>query len=139
MTDKQMMTGTIIYLVLSSIDKREPHGKRGRKAIMQRVKKALVTEGNKDKKRYLQIVEDADGVMKIARENMDEENFLINPGAIVAMMHNRYIEYIEPFNILVDHIDNLRDAYEHSHAGFRSIQVTNRIMEQVDKYTEKGE
>jgi hypothetical protein len=131
------MTGTIIYLMLSSIDKREPHGKRGRKAIMQRVKKALVTEGNKDRERYLKIVEDADSIIQAARGDMDNENFLINPGTIVSMLYSRYGEYIEPFSILPDHIDNLKKAYDHSKAGFRSVQITNRIVARIDKYIEE--
>jgi len=134
MNDKQMMTGIIIYLILSSIDRTEPHGKRGRKAIMQKVKKQLAIHGKKDRDNYLAMVADADVVMESAREQMSKDNFLINPGAIISTMVFKYEECVEPFGLTADHIANLKDAYAHSRAGFRSIQIANRIMDSIDEY-----
>lgn len=134
MSDKQMMTGIIIYLILSSIDRTEQQGKRGRKRIMQSVKKALTIEGKSDKDRYLRMVGDAESIINLTRDDISDKNFLINPGYIIHVFSKMHTEYIEPFGISEAHIENLRKAYKHSEAEYRSMQVANRIVKHVDEY-----
>ena len=134
MTDRQKLVGIMIYIILSSIDSKEEHGKRGRKAIMKIIKKKLVVEGKKDPEQYLELVEKAYELMELAKKDLGKDSFSINPGSIIDLFLRKYPEVMAPFELKEDHVNNLKEAYSSSNATFVSIQIANRLIKQIDKY-----
>jgi len=139
MNSRQVVLGSILYTVLASIDKREDHGKRGRKAIMKKIKKSLMVYGNSDSENYLKLVGESGGVLESAKEELNKNSFLLNPGVLIRTIKGKYPEYLDVYDISDDHIQNIAEAYESSNAGYTSVQLANRIVLQVDKFVESLE
>ena len=132
MSDKQILTGIVIFLILSLIDKKEQDGKRGRKAIMKNIKKKLVTESNSNPNRYLKMVNSGSVVIRDASAEL--QTTIFNPGYIIFFLQQRYSEYIRVYDLSPDHIDNLKTAYGSGGITFQSIKYTNRLVKEIDKF-----
>lgn len=143
-TDKEIMTGAVVFILLSSIDPKYEGGKRGRKAILKDVKKVLMTHskgninviGNKD--RYLKLVAAADDCQHTAKDFMvakigDQGNY-INPGSLLQILNKRYPEYIKSYELKQSHIDNIYDHYSSAGIGFASIQFGNKLISEINEF-----
>lgn len=136
MSDKQALVGIILYLVLSRIDSKEQDGKRGRKAIMKTLKKKLLQYGSTVPDKYLKMVEDSDSVMELAWKSLETDEISVNPGYMISLMFLRYPEYIYVYELKKDHVENLQDAYKKTASSMSTVKLTNKFIDQIDKYVE---
>jgi hypothetical protein len=134
MTKEQLLTGMIIFLVLDRIDRTDPYGKRGRKAILKKVKKRLFQGGKENPEEYLVLVSEAGEMLSGISKAFGAEKVLVNPGDLIGIILFRYPEYVEPFEINPEHVNNIKDAYASSGIGFNSIKVGNYLIGKIEEY-----
>jgi hypothetical protein len=132
MSDKEMLAGICLYIILGMVDKNEQEGKRGRKAIIKKLKKRLIEESHKSPEKYLKFIEDSEIVAQNAADEMKEK--MLNPGYVVFFMHYRYPEYIKVFDISEDHIENIKGVSSEGGVNFNAMKYTNRLIKEIDKY-----
>ena len=140
MTDKELMTGSIIFVLLSSIDPKYQGGKLGRKQILKALKKVLMTyahsENNNNKEHYLDIISKCDECMYKARDSMvaeiGDKGYYINPGSLLQILVKRYPKYIEIYDLKERHIDNIYEHYKEAGIGFYSIKYANKLIKEIN-------
>ena len=135
-SDISIMVGAILFILLSSVDPKYPGGKRGRKAILKDLKRVLMTYAhNENKKHYLDLVARGDKCQHDVRDTMvaeygDKGNY-INPGALLMILYKRYPDYIKPYNLRYDHINNINNHYIDAGISFHSIKYGNRLIQAI--------
>ncbi len=135
MNDEQLMTGILLFLMLSTLQRNDPRGKRGRKAIRKELKKQIVSSDNVDPEKYHKFIEAAHAILYKVAEGADAE-IDVNPGFIFITVQNRYPELLEPYNIKDDHVDNIKKSYMDTANTFVTVKITNRIVQRMHEYLE---
>lgn len=136
LTEEEVMTGSMIYIMLQSIDPREPAGKSARKHISRAIKKELAIHANGfgNKKRYLSLVNNSYELIYKARDELQKEDLRTDPGTIISTLMNRWPETIGAFNLSVDKVDKLREAYSDSGLVFVSVKYANRMKKVITDF-----
>ncbi len=139
LTEKEIVIGAMIYIMLLSIDQAEPAGKRPRKGIARAIKKKLATHvkenGNKD--RYLELVNKAEKLIYTARSELTDDDIKVDPGAIISTLINRWPDTIAVFDLKPEHVDSLKEAYSDSKLQYISVSYANRMEKVVSKFLEE--
>jgi hypothetical protein len=126
-----------MFLLLFSIDENEVRGKRVRKKITRRLKTKLAEFRNENPTRYLEIVNDAQGILEATKAEYHAKGNTelgLDPSAMLNLLHFRYPEDVAIFNILYIDRKHLHDAYKDIRLTWTSIKYTNILVKQVYKY-----
>ena len=139
LTEKEVLAGSMIYIMLKSIDPDEPAGKRARKGISRVIKKeiAIFASETKDKKRYSELVDTAFKLIFSAKDKTDKNELIAEPGVIISTLMNRWPDLVVGFDIKQEHVDSLREAYSDSKLQFMSTKYANRVAEVVNDFIGK--
>ena len=143
LTEEEILTGSMIYILLLSIDPQETAGKNARKKISRAIKKdlAIHVSGCKSKDRYLFLVNRAHELIYEARDEMQEEDLRTDPGAIISTLMNRWPEMMKGFDIPTEKVAELNgdDKSSGTYAGKSEYwkneygKVSNRLNSSFDK------
>jgi len=136
-TERELLLGTVMFLLLFSIDENETRGKRVRKKITRRLKAKLAEFRNENPTRYLEIVNDAQNVLEATKQEYHAKGNTelgLDPSALLNLLHFRYLDDVAIFNIMYLDRKHLHDAYKDISLTWTSIKYTNILVKQVYKY-----
>ena len=138
LTEEEILTGSMIYILLLSIDPQETAGKNARKKISRAIKKdlAIHVSGCKSKDRYLFLVNRAHELIYEARDEMQEEDLKTDPGAIISTLMNRWPEMMKGFDIPIEKVTELKAVYSDSNLQYVSTKYANRMKKVIARFTE---
>jgi len=134
MTIEQILIGTVIFLLLFSIDKDYPKGKRVRKKLIRATKKQLSIFRKIDPYYYLRIVNEGSKVLAEARDKLasdtgkDPKELRITPSDLIMKLMYKDEKILEPFGYDKKDIDDLHKVYENSQLGFTTLMFINRLL-----------
>lgn len=137
MKKEQLLTGSMIFALLSLVDPKYKGAKRGRKAVSREIKKKMRAAAAEDRKRCEKIVHDGRFILDIARDRLVEEigddGKYIDPGTLIKLIMKRYPEYLEPFDLKADHVDEISNHFGQGGLTMNSIKYANRLIEEINK------
>ena len=138
LSEEEILTGSMIYILLLSIDPNEPAGKTARKKISRAIKKDLAIHVSKckSKERYLFLVNRAHELIYEARDEMQEEDLKTDPGAIISTLMNRWPDMMKGFDIPTEKVAELKDVYSDSKLQFVSAKYANRMQKVIARFIE---
>jgi len=134
MTTEQTLIGTVIFLLLFSIDKDYPKGKRVRKKLIRATKKQLSIFKKLDPYYYLRIVNEGSKVLTEARDKLaldtgkDPKELRITPSDLIMKLMYKDEKILEPFGYDKKDIEDLHKVYENSQLGFTTLMFINRLL-----------
>ncbi len=140
LTEKEVLTGAMIYIMLQSIDPNEPAGKRSRKGISRAIKKRLAIHAKEanDRERHLELIHKSEKLIYEARDKLSrDEDIKVDPGSIISTLINRWPDAIAVFGLNPEHVKSLKEAYSDSRLQYVSVQYANRMKEVVNEFLEK--
>ena len=136
LTEEAVITGSMIYMMLNSIDPAEHLGKSARKHISRAIKKELAIHRKtcKSKSRYSYLVNKGYELIFEARDEMKVDELKTDPGVIIGTLMLRWPDMVAGLNISADKVNILRDIYRDSHLQFESTQYSNRMSKVISRF-----
>ena len=141
LTEEAVITGSMIYAMLNSIDPTEHLGKSARKNISRAIKKELAIhrETCKSKKRHSYLIHKGYELIFEARDemksdNIETSNLKADPGMIIGTLAVRWPDMVAGLNISAGKVDILKEVYRESHLQLASAQYANRMNKVVLRF-----
>ncbi len=140
LSDEQLILGIATFLLIYSIDSKEPRGKRIRKKIIRGLKAKLAIYRREDSKRYLELVNASKDIMESAKVEVESRglnNKKICPGMMFSVLHFRYKDLIGDYDLDVNEAHELRDAFDSGAGSMFTMKYTNVLVAEIMKYTKQ--
>jgi len=139
-SDKEIMVGAVLYILLMSVDPQYKGGKRGRKNMIKELFKVLKTyrknRFTNNNEHYLGLVNRADDCKYVAREKMfvliKERADHIDPGVAFKFILKRYPSYVASYDLKDSHIQDLVEHYKGANLAYDSIRYINRLIAAIN-------
>ena len=139
-TDKQLLLGVSVFLLLFSINEKEVRGKRVRKKIIRAIKTELAKYRNVDSVRYLELVNAAREILIAAKSTTESRgmfNTAICPAAMLRLLQFKYMDDISVFNIDTKDVQTLKDSFGEQGNTWFTVKYTNILMDEVIIYVKQ--
>jgi len=134
MTDKELILGGCVFMLLHGVPKTDPIGKRSRKKVMRAVKKKLAVSKTADFKHYVYLMKKADMLLTETHKEVsvtDDDPTMISPSTFLSVLFFRYPTLIEGFDIDNETLESLKRSYSDTELVMTTVKYTNVLVGKI--------
>lgn len=134
LSDKDILVGAAIYLLLYTIPNTDTRGRRVRKKIIRSIKQKLASYKNENPSRYLKLINMAEDVIMETKNNYYKKGYTslgISPAAMFNILSFRYRDIIDTFSIDDLDIKHLIKDYSDVKLTYNTVVYTNIMIRTV--------